>query len=107
VSTVRPTLDEHYCYFRRPPPAAELAERLNAAGLTTGHGRPFDVKAVQWIRHAYHIPAPPAYADGEISVTEAARRLGCSTTVIYHWIHTGQLTARRSSGSRLCFPWND
>ena len=39
-------------------PTAELAGQLNAAGLTTGHGRPFDVKAVQWIRHAYHIPAP-------------------------------------------------
>src|SRR5262249_5633895 len=88
-------------------PAAELAERLNAAGLTPGHGRPFEVKAVQWIRHAYHIPAPAAYADGEVSVTEAARRLGCSTTVIYHWIHTGQLTARRSSGGRLCVPWDD
>jgi excisionase family DNA binding protein len=88
-------------------PGAELAAQLNAAGLTTGNGRPFDVKAVQWIRHAYHIPAPPAYADGEISVAEAARRLGCSTTVIYHWIHTGQLTARRSSGGRLCIPWND
>ena len=62
-------------------PAAELAGRLNAAGLATGHGRPFDVKAVQWIRHAYHIPAPAAYADGEITVAEAASRLGCSTGV--------------------------
>src|SRR5204863_361664 len=59
-------------------PTAELAEKLNAAGLTTGHGRPFDVKAVQWIRHAYKIPAPAPYGSGEISVTEAARRLGCS-----------------------------
>ena len=57
-------------------PAAELAGRLNAAGLVTGNGRPFDVKAVQWIRHAYRIPAPPAYADGEVSVAEAARRFG-------------------------------
>src|SRR6266540_4055943 len=59
-------------------PAAELAAQLNAAGLATGNGRPFDVKAVQWIRHAHHIPAPAAYADGEISVAGAARRLGCS-----------------------------
>jgi excisionase family DNA binding protein len=88
-------------------PAAELAGQLNAAGLTTGDGRPFDVKAVQWIRHAYHIPAPAAYADGEISAAQAARLLGCSTSVIYHWIHTGQLTARRGQGSRLCIPWND
>src|ERR1039457_4024329 len=69
-------------------PTAELAEQLNAAGLVTGNGRPFDVKAVQWIRHAYHIPAPAACADGEISVAEAARRLGCSTGVIYYWIET-------------------
>ena len=72
-------------------PAAELAGQLNAAGLATGHGRPFDAKAVQWIRHAYNIPAPAPYADGEISVTEAARQLGCSTGVIYDWIQAGQL----------------
>ena len=88
-------------------PAAELAGRLNAAGMTTGHGRPFDVKAVQWIRHAYNIPAPAPYAPSEISAAGAASRLGCSTSVIYHWIHTGQLTARRGQGSRLCITWND
>jgi excisionase family DNA binding protein len=87
-------------------PAPELARRLNAAGLVTGHGRPFDVKAVQWIRHACNIPAPEPYAAGEVSAAEAASRLGCSTGVIYHWIHTGQLNARRGQGSRLCIPWN-
>jgi excisionase family DNA binding protein len=88
-------------------PTAELAEQLNAAGLTTGNGRPFDAKAVQWIRHAYNIPAPAPYADGEISVAEAARRLGCSTGVIYYWIQAGQLGARRAPGNRLCITWND
>jgi excisionase family DNA binding protein len=88
-------------------PAAELAGQLNAAGLATGHGRPFDAKAVQWIRHAYNIPAPAPYADGEISVTEAARQLGCSVGVIYDWIQAGQLDARRGAGNRLCIPWND
>ena len=67
---------------------------------------PFDIDAVQWIRHAYKIPVPDPYGPGEISVAEAARRLGCSTGVIYHWIHTGQLTARRGSASRFCIPWN-
>ena len=84
----------------------ELVTRLNAAGHRTGHGRPFDIDAVQWIRHAYKIPVPDPYGPGEISVAEAARRLGCSTGVIYHWIHTGQLTARRGSASRFCIPWN-
>ncbi len=85
----------------------QLAERLNDAGLTTGHGRPFDAAAVQWIRHAYKIPAPDPYTASEISVTDAARRLGCSTGVIYYWIKTGQLDARRGSGNRLCIPWTD
>src|SRR5205823_1031740 len=54
------------------------------------------------------LPAPafPA-ADGEISVTEAAYRLGCSTWVIYYWIETGQLSARRGSGNRLHIRWDD
>jgi DNA invertase Pin-like site-specific DNA recombinase len=88
-------------------PTNELADILNAAGLTTGHGRPFDLKAVQWIRHAYNIPAPQAYADGEISVAHASDRLGCSAGVVYYWIETGQLDARRGSGNRLCITWND
>ena len=88
-------------------PTADLAAQLNAAGLTTGNGRPFDVKAVQWIRHAYQIPAPPPYAASEISVAEAARRLGCSPSVIYYWIESAQLDARRGTGSRLCITWND
>ena len=87
-------------------PTAELAEKLNAAGLTTGNGRPFDVKAVQWIRCAYSIPAPEPYADGEVSVADAAGKLGCSTGVIYYWIKTGQLTTRRGPGNRLCIPWD-
>ena len=86
-------------------PTAELAAQLNAAGLTTGHGRPFDIKAVQWIRHAYNIPAPAPYAGTEISVAEAASRLGCSTGVIYYWIESAQLDARRGPGNRLCIPW--
>jgi DNA invertase Pin-like site-specific DNA recombinase len=88
-------------------PTAEIAELLNASGLSTGTGRPFDVKAVQWIRHAYHVPAPTPYHDGEISVADAASRLGCSTGVVYAWIETGKITARRGAGNRLAIPWND
>lgn len=86
---------------------SRLVERLNAAGLTTGHGRPFDVAAVQWIRHAYKIPAPDPYTAAEISVNEVARRLGCSTGVVYYWLKTGQLQARRGTGNRHCITWTD
>jgi excisionase family DNA binding protein len=94
VTRLGPTTDTH-----------ELAGMLNAAGITTGHGRPFDAKAVQWIRHAYHIPAPDPYTDGQISVTDTANRLGVSTGTVYDWIKTGKLAARRGSGNRLCIPW--
>ena len=62
----------------------ELVTQLSTAGLRTGHGRPFDIAAVQWIRHAYKIPTPDPFAAGEISVAEAAHRVGCSTGVLYH-----------------------
>jgi DNA invertase Pin-like site-specific DNA recombinase len=87
-------------------PTAELANQLNAAGLTTGNGRPFDVKAVQWIRHAYSIPAPEPYDADEVSVADAAGKLGCSTGVIYYWIKNGQLTTRRGPENRLCIHWD-
>jgi hypothetical protein len=55
------------------------------------------------------LPAPafPAAGGGEVSVTEAACQLGCSASVIYYWIETGQLTTRRGAGNRLHIPWND
>jgi len=62
---------------------------------------------VQWIRHAYNIPAPPPYAASEISVAEAARRLGCSAGVLYYWIESAQLDARRGPGNRLRITWTD
>ena len=88
-------------------PTGQLADLLNATGLSTGTGSTFDVKAVQWIRHAYRIPAPNPFADGEISVADAAARLGCSIGVVYDWIKTGKLSARRGPGNRLCIPWTD
>jgi DNA invertase Pin-like site-specific DNA recombinase len=88
-------------------PTGQLADLLNAAGLSTGTGSTFDVKAVQWIRHAYRIPAPNPFADGEISVADAAARLGCNIGVVYDWIKAGKLSARRGPGNRLCIPWTD
>jgi excisionase family DNA binding protein len=84
---------------------ADLAAILAQRGYLTGAGRPFDIKAVQWVRHAYQIPSPSPCRDAEISVADAAQRLGCSPGVVYYWIETGQLPARRSAGNRICIPW--
>jgi hypothetical protein len=101
-----------------PSPAAELIRRLGSStgnddlvavlgqhGYLTGAGRPFDVKAVQWVRRVYGIPAPSPAGAGEISVKDAARQLGCSPGAVYYWIEAGQLQARRGTGNRLCIPW--
>ncbi len=88
-------------------PTAELVHRLNASGHLTGTGQPFDTKAVQWIRHAYHVPAPDPYPPGQVSVADAAAQLGCSTGVLYYWIRAGQLPARRGPSNRWCITWND
>jgi DNA invertase Pin-like site-specific DNA recombinase len=84
----------------------DLAAALNAAGHRSGLGRPFTAKAVQWIRHAHRVPTPGPYNADELSVAEVAGRLGVSIGVVYYWIGSAQLDARRGTGNRLCIPWN-
>lgn len=104
---------------RTPTPAAELIIRLgpttgnddlvdllNNAGHTTGLGRPFDIDAVQWVRHVHHIPVPKPQQAGELSVAETAGRLGISADAVYCWIKTGKLDVRRTPTGRICVPWN-
>jgi Recombinase zinc beta ribbon domain len=84
---------------------AELADRLNQAGYLTGAGRPFDVKAVRWLRHVHHVPTPAPFATGELSVAEVAQRLGISANAVYYWVQHGQLQARRTPAGRWCVPF--
>ena len=99
---------------RRTPPAAvefvrrrsdeqdeELVTLLNHAGLVTGTRRPFDVKAVRWLRHVYGIPPAPRRAACEMTVAEVAQAVGVAADVIYYWIEHGQLSARRDDRGRL------
>jgi excisionase family DNA binding protein len=83
----------------------DLADRLNAAGYTTGAGRRFDATAVSNLR-SYHGVAPVGVlADGEVTVAEVARRLGVSASAVYEWIKAGKLAARRGCHGRLCVPF--
>jgi len=84
----------------------DLITQLNTAGLTTGLGRPFSVTALQRLRYAYNIPAPAALARHELTVSQVADQLNCSINVIYYWIKTGQLPARKGRGNRRCIPWD-
>jgi len=84
---------------------AELADELNQTGYLTGAGRPFDIKAVRWLRHVHHVPAPASFQAGELSVAEVAQRLGITANAVYYWIQHGQLTARRTPAGRWCVPF--
>ncbi len=48
---------------------AQIAEQLNAAGLRTGKGEPFDERAVRWLRWRYRILTRPEQVlnDGEVT----------------------------------------
>ena len=79
----------------------EIAVELNAAGLRTGKGLPFNDSAVRHIRRARHIPATPLPHPGGLTVDEVAERLGISPGVIYDWISHNKLAAHRDPGNRL------
>jgi excisionase family DNA binding protein len=84
---------------------AELAEELNTTGYLTGAGRPFDPKAVRWLRHVHKVPAPTPLVTGELSVADVAEHLGITADAVYYWVQHGQLQARRTHGGRWCVPF--
>jgi DNA invertase Pin-like site-specific DNA recombinase len=86
----------------------QLASELNAAGLRTGKNRPFDAKAVSWARHAHKVRAPRTQPlnDGEITVKQAAARLGITADAVYYWITNNLTPARKTPTGRWAIPWN-
>lgn len=88
--------------------SAQLAELLNAAGLTSGKGKPYTAANVASLRHVYKIygPRTVAVGDGEVSVKQAAAELGIPADAVYNWLRLGQVPARRGPSGRWCIPWD-
>jgi excisionase family DNA binding protein len=84
----------------------EIADQLNATGLRTGKGLPFNDSAVRHIRRAHHIPATPLPHPGGLTVNQVAERLGISPGAIYDWISHNKLAAHRDPGNRLRIPFD-
>ena len=85
----------------------EIAVELNAGGLRTGKGLPFDAHAVRHIRRAHNIPATPRQPDDRgLTVNEVAERFGISPGVIYDWISHNKLAARRDRANHLRIPFD-
>ena len=50
------------------------------------------------------MPTPGPLREGEISVADAATRLGISADAVYYWISTNDLPVRRGPGNRIADP---
>jgi len=76
---------------------AQLADMLNAAGLTTGEGKQFTAHHVAIVRANHKILAPRSVAveQGDVSVKQAAAELGIPADAVYNWLAHGQVPARR------------
>jgi len=83
----------------------EIVAKLQAAGMRTPRGRPFDERNVKSLRCRFKIPSGPFRQDGELTPTEIAERLGVSRNTVHYWIRHGQMQARRGAAGRLSVPF--
>jgi DNA-binding transcriptional regulator YiaG len=84
----------------------ELAAALNAAGHTTGTGKPFDTTGACNLRYAYKIGSPDLLALGELTPRGVAERLEISMSTVHAWLGASTLPARRSPTGRWCIPFD-
>ena len=75
----------------------ETAEQLNAEGLRTGAGSPFDEASVRWVRYSHGLKNPTEHLReaGKLTVREVAARLGLREATVRSWTKQGRLRAAR------------
>jgi len=74
---------------------SQIAERLNKEGLRSAKGKPFNKSIVDWIRYKYDIPSAKLKRSEEFTVKQVAEKFGVSQHVVYYWIESKFLNARR------------
>jgi DNA invertase Pin-like site-specific DNA recombinase len=89
-------------------PDPEIVAALNAAGLKTGVGRPFDVRAVRWLRYSHHLPPTPDTPPLPDEATAAAVAEWCDVgeSVVYYWLYRGFLQGRHMRSGRWYIPFS-
>jgi hypothetical protein len=91
---------------------AEIADELNRQGLRTGFHRPWDGKAIKWVRsrvlHLRRLPVPPQQGpqpdrrrDGLYSVRGVANRFGVTDHIVRYWVNKGWLEGAEGGGHRV------
>jgi DNA invertase Pin-like site-specific DNA recombinase len=75
----------------------QVADILNAEGLLTGAGKPFDIYAVRWVRYSHGLKTPNQHrrASGKLTANEIAARLHLSRETVCLWARDGRLSAER------------
>jgi hypothetical protein len=94
-------------------PDHRVADQLNADGLRTQTGKEWTYARVASIRKQHHIPtacpldpeagAGTGRADGRVSVTVAAQRLGVSPSLVHVWIQQGALASEQRTRQSYCW----
>lgn len=72
----------------------EIAERFDRDGMKSATGKRFTAEMISWIRFKHRI-AGPAPAAGTLSIGEIAQRYDINPSVVYYWIETGVIAAKR------------
>ena len=69
----------------------EIAAILNQKGWRTWEGKPFNLKKIAWIRHAYKLPSryDRLRRHGMLTTRELAAKLGISETTVHEWGRQG------------------
>ena len=76
---------------------AQVVTCLNAEGLRTGAGDPFDEDAVRWVcyNHGLKTPIQRLCDAGKLTIRDAAARLGIRETTVRDWARDGRLRGVR------------
>jgi DNA invertase Pin-like site-specific DNA recombinase len=77
----------------------ETAQQLNLGGHRSGEGKPFTARIVLELRTSNNLPshADRLRAQGLLSLTQIASRLGVHPTTIKNWHKAGLLTSRKAN----------
>lgn len=81
----------------------QIVEQLTVEGRKPPKGKSFTVSSVRWIRNRHGIAGPTFKRPGELSVQELATLLKVSRNVVYYWIETGIVEAKRRNGGSPYF----
>ncbi|GAT11295.1 recombinase family protein [Mycolicibacterium novocastrense] len=78
---------------------AQTADALNAAGHRSGENKPFTASIVVHVRRKYHLPshADRLRAQGLLTTTELAQRLGVHPSTVKSWTKAGILNSHKAN----------